>query len=52
MKGKKRAGAAVRRSREKNAVAARTARFLRRTFYYLQAEQFMKISSHLLCETS
>lgn len=52
MKGKKRARAAFSRSPQKNTVTAQTARFLQRTFYYLQAEQFVKMSNHLICEAA
>ena len=38
-------------SRKKPAAAKGVAQFLQRTFYYLKAEQFIRTSNRLLCET-
>lgn len=49
---KKRGRPAARRRRSLKQTEAenRAARFLHRTFYYLKAEQFIKMSTRLLCE--
>ena len=41
-----------RRYSRKNTTSAKcVARFLQRTFYYLKADQFIRTSNQLLCET-
>lgn len=41
-----------RSDRRKKEKANSASQFLKRTFYYLKAEQFLKMSNRLLCETA